>query len=238
MATLLSMLSNVAKAVGAQTPTAIISSTDQTAQRLHQAMLRECRFLVRRLPWSCLIREATISVVNGTESYALESDFQRIIDDTVWDQTNYWQMRGSLSGQEWQFQKRAILSQPVNRRRFRLKFNTTTKTRRFYVDPTPTGSATLVYEYVSLSYCQATGGGALKTEWSVDTDVPLFDDDLLELGTTWRYLQRRGLPYADDYQVYKDALRRAIVNDKPAAAVDLTANVRGAFVLPDGNFGA
>lgn len=236
MATLLSMLSNVAKAVGAHTPTAIIGSTDQTAQRLYQAMLRECRFLVRRLPWTCLIREATITTADGTASYPLESDFQRIIDDTAWDQTNYWQMRGSLSPQEWQFQKRAILAQPVNRRRYRIKYDTVSKAREVFIDPTPTSVATLSYEYVSLSYCQATGGGALKTEWSVDTDVPLFDDDLLELGTTWRYLKARGLPYADDQQEYQKALRRAIANDKPAAAVDLTRNVRGAFVLPDGNF--
>lgn len=237
MATLLLMLANVAKSVGAQTPTAIISSTDQTAQRMFEAMKRECAFLVRRFPWSALIREATITTVNGTASYALESDFQRIIDDTAWDRTNYWQMRGSLSPQEWQFQKSAILAQPVNRRRFRIKFNTTTKTRQVYIDPTPTGTATLVYEYVSLSFCQATGGGALKTAWSVDTDEPLFDDNLLELGVTWRYLKARGLPYADDKQEYQAALRRAITNDKPAAAVDLTRNVRGAFVLPDGNYG-
>ena len=236
MATLLSLCANVAKAVGAQTPTAIISSTDQTAQRMFQAIKQECNFLVRRFAWSALRREATITTVASTASYALESDFHRVVDDTAWDNNNHWQMGGSATAQEWQFFKRATATRPVTRRRFRLMWNPSTKTRQIFIDPTPSDVATLYYDYVSNQYCQATGGGALKAEWSVDTDVPLLDDDLIELGVKYRYLRARGLPHASEHQEYRAALLRAIGSDKPARTVDFSGSETRAFQLPDGNF--
>ena len=234
--TLLSICANVAKAVGAQTPTAIIGSSDQTAQRLFQAIKQECNFLVRRFNWSALRREATITTVASTASYALESDFHRILDDTAWDRTNHWSMGGSATAGEWQFFKSATATRPVTRRRFRLMWDPVSKAREVFIDPTPSDVATLVYEYVSNQYCQATGGGALKSEWSVDTDVPLLDDDLIELGVKYRYLRARGQPYADEHNDYRRALLVAIGNDRPARTVNLAGSETRAFQLPDGNF--
>jgi hypothetical protein len=234
--TLLSLVQNVADEVGAQRPTAVYNSSDQTAKRLFQACKKECEFLVRRYAWSALRREATISTVASTGDYALESDFHRMLDETVWDATEYWPMHGSLTPQQWQNVKRSTIARPVNRRRFRLMWDGTTKTRRIFIDPVPTSVATLYYEYVSNQFCQATGGGALRSAWAADTDVATLDENLIELGVKYRYLQARGLPYADQESDYRKALIRAIGNDRPVQGVDLGAQPSAMFQLPEGNF--
>ena len=234
--TLLSICQNVADEIGATRPTAVYGSTDQTAKRLFQACKKECEFLVRRYAWSALRREATIATVAAQADYALESDFHRMQGETMWDATEYWPMRGSVTPQQWQMIKRSTIARPVNRRRFRLMWDVTTKTRRIFIDPTPSSVATLYYEYVSNQFCQATGGGVLRSAWAADTDVAVLDENLIELGVKYRYLQARGLPYADQEMDYRKALIRAIENDRPAMNVDMGAQPSALFQLPEGNF--
>ena len=112
MATLLTIVTDAANMVGATAPTAVVGSSDATAKRMLALIKAECNFLVRRFPWSALRREATITTVNGTASYSLESDFHRMVDEAIWDATNYWPMKGSLTAQQWQFYKRATITQP------------------------------------------------------------------------------------------------------------------------------
>lgn len=235
--TLLSIIQDVADLVGAQRPSAVIGSSDQTARRMLAQIKLECALLVKRHHWSALIREATITTAAGTASYAVESDFDRILVDTAWDATNYWQMKGSLTPAQWQWAKRSQVAQPSNRRRFRVKWDSASLAREVFIDPTPSADdESLVYEYVSNNYCQATGGGALKSAWSVDTDVPLLPEMLLQLGLRWRYLNSRGLPYLEEKKEYNDELFRAIGADAPAPTVDLGSPPPPMFRLPDGNF--
>lgn len=235
--TLLQLCNNVADQVGVERPPAVIGSTNKTARRMLGLLTLECKLLTERHPWSALIREATITTANGTASYPVESDFDRIIDHTVWDATNYWEMRGSLTPAQWQRAKRSIAAQPTNRRRFRLKWDTVSKAREVFIDPTPTSADSLIYEYVSVNYCQATGGGALQSAWTADTDVPLLRDTLLLLGLVWRYRNSRGLPYAEEKNEYERAVMTAIDEDTPAQVVDLAGKSAFYANLPDGNYG-
>ena len=236
--TLLQLCENVADQVGVARPAAIVGSTDRTAKRMLGLLTLECKLLTERHAWSALNREATITTTNGTASYPVESDFDRIIDHTVWDATNYWEMRGSLTPAQWQRAKRSIAAQPTNRRRFRVKWDTVSKAREVFIDPTPTATGdSLVYEYVSINYCQATGGGALKSAWSVDTDVPLLRDTLVLLGLVWRYRNAVGLPYAEEKNEYEHAVASAIDADMPAQVVDLAQKQAYYANLTDGNYG-
>lgn len=236
MATLLSMAQNVCDDIAIQRPSSIYGSTNETARRLFQAITRTCRELVKRHHWSALIRESSITTVNGTASYALESDFDRFIDDTAWDATNYWQMRGSLTASEWQWAKRSIVATATNRRRYRIKWDTASSAREVFIDPTPSTADSLVIEYVSANYCKSSGG-TLQSAWAADTDIPLLDDELIELGAIWRILNKLGQPYAEEKQEYDMRVIRAIGQDAPARTLDM-AGVRMSDIpnLPDGNF--
>lgn len=235
--TLLSAIQDTCDEIGVPRPSAIISSSDQRARTLLALVKTTCNQLIKRHDWSALIREATITTVNGTASYSVESDFLRVIGDTAWDSTNYRKMRGSLTPQEWQYVKRAILASPALRKRFRVKWDTVSKAREVFIDPTPTSAETLVYEYGSTHFCQATGGGATKAALSVDSDVFLLDEELIKRDLKWRYLSSRGQPYAEEKQEAERAIITAIGHDAPAETVDL-ANRAPRFManLADGNW--
>lgn len=235
--TLLSMCTNVCDAIAIQRPSSIVGSTNETARRCLVHITRVCRELMKRHAWSALIREHAITTVNGTASYALPSDFDRYVDDTAWDATNYWQMRGSLSGSEWQWAKRSIVATATNRRRFRVKWDTDTGAREIFIDPTPSTADSLVIEYVSNNFC-ASSGGTGQDSWDADTDVPRLDDELIELGLTWRLLNSLGQPYAEEKQEYDLRVIKAIGQDAPARLLDM-AGIRMSDIpnLPDGNYG-
>ncbi len=92
------------------------------------------------------------SVTFGQGSYALPSDFDRIINDTEWSQSQMWPLLGPASPQTWAWFTQGIVAAPV-RSIFRIMGNDTTQ---FFVWPVPAGSQNgdlLTFEYFSLSWC-------------------------------------------------------------------------------------
>jgi len=235
--TLLSMCQNVCDAIAIQRPSTIIGSTNETARRCLIHIRRTCQDLVRRHTWSALVGEHSITTANGTASYALPGDFDRYIDDTAWDATNYWQMRGSLTPSEWQWAKRSIVATATNRRRFRVKWDASSSARRIFIDPTPTTADSLVLEYVSKYFCEDSGGDG-QADWAADDDVPRLEPELIELGLTYRLLNSLGQPYAEEKQEYDMRVVRAIGQDMPARVLDMSGTRMSDIPnLPDGNFG-
>lgn len=233
--TLLTIGQNVSDATGIERPSSIYGSSNETARRLLRLITASALSIVKRKAWSALIREHSITTVNGTASYALPDDFSRYVDDTAWDATNYWQMRGSLSPFEWQWAKRALVSVPVNRRRFRVKWDTSSSARRIFIDPTPTSADSLVLEYVSSQWCQSSGGTG-QSAWAADTDTSRLDEELITLDTIWRFLNALGMPYSEEKQEAESRILTAIGQDAPAEVVSLAGRPFTSFTLPDGNY--
>lgn len=91
-----------------------------------------------RFLWPKLIREHTITLVDGTADYALPNDFERFVPDTAWEQGHRWAMQGPIYAREWSARKSSnIASFP--RTRFKVEGWTDTQ---FSVDDTPTASET------------------------------------------------------------------------------------------------
>lgn len=155
----------------------------------------------------------------GQSDYALPSDYQRPIDNTMWDRSRYWAMRGPQSPQQWQKYKSSVIGQASVQRRFR--FRQEGGTLRFSVDPVPTdnGSA-LVFEYVSNAWCQSATGTA-QTSWLADTDVGVVDEYLLTLGLRWRMLRRFGLSYNEELSEYESEVGKAMAHDGGAAILSI-----------------
>lgn len=153
--------------------------------------------------------------------YSLPSDFQRPVDNTMWDRQRYWQMRGPLSPQQWQFYKSSIYSRATVQRRFRMMRLGSSPTYYFTIDPPPTdnGSA-LVFEYVSNAWCMSSIG-TLQTKWLADTDVGILDEYLLYLGTKWRFLERLGVAYDAALADYENQADKAVAHDGGAATLDI-----------------
>lgn len=186
MATLLSIVQAVANELGLPAVSSVATNNNTTERQMLALLNREGKALVKLNPWPKLINLATITTVASTYDYAVPSDFDRLIDQTVWDRTNHWEMIGPETPQMDRWRRERAVS--------------ATAPRKFYryiggymrVFPTPTVSdETLVYEYVSKNWCQ-TSAGVSKSEMTVDTDEPLIDDQLLTLGLKWRFLSAKG----------------------------------------------
>ena len=71
MATIKTLLQNVANSIGVAPPSAFVGSSDQTAARLLRAANRAGNYLRSAHNWRALTFEHTITTASGTTSYAL-----------------------------------------------------------------------------------------------------------------------------------------------------------------------
>lgn len=175
----------------------------------------------------------------GQSDYALPTDFQRVIDNTLWDRSRFWSMRGPQSPQQWQLYKSSVIGRASIQRRFR--FRQIDGAQMFSIDPVPTdnGSA-LVFEYVSNGWCFSQSG-TRQTMWEADTDTFALDTFIFKLGMTWRMMRRLGFSYQEERDEYDREVLKAMAKDGGQAILDLTPNdhltLIGPWNLPETGFG-
>jgi hypothetical protein len=184
-----------------------------------------------------------VSFFCGQVAYNLPSDIDHFITQTFWDRNFRWQLLGPLNAQEWQVLKSGI-SPTGPRRRFRIVGN------QFYIDPVPGFStsdngAIEAFEYYSNGWCQSAGGtsGTPQTQFLADTDNYCLDDETLTLGLIWRYRSAKGLPYAQEKEMYDNLVQRVQARDGAARNLPLNASSSGVRILnsqnvPDTGFGS
>lgn len=202
MATLLTIAQAVCDELGLDRPSAVASNSEPTIRQIYAYINREGRTLMKETVWPVLTTLGTISTVSGTSDYDYAADFDRLVDSTSWDRTNSWELIGPENPQT---------------DRWRRESTAATTTRRYFrhygsfvrINPTPTVNGdTLVYEYVSKFWCESAGGSGQET-MTADTDVPLLDAQLIELGTILRFRAARGFDAQEakfNYDNYKNLI--------------------------------
>jgi len=207
VANLLQICTLVAKDCGVLPPLSIIGNPDVTASGLLAQATRACRMLQADINWPILMREHTFTASNGVGEYDLPSDFDRFTDDTAWDRTAYWNMRGPLSPQEWQVSKSGLVQAAGLQKRWRIIRTAAAGAivNKFVLSPTPTDANALVFEYISNAWATSANGLVLRTDWEADTDIPLIDEDLIGLDMTWRMLKRLGKDYQREMKEADDS---------------------------------
>lgn len=224
----------------------------------------------------------------GQGSYALPTDFDRIINDTEWDQTNRWAAIGPNTPQDWAWMTQGIVAL-TPRRHYRIMGDGTSE---FFIWPIPMtdeNGQLLTFEYISsatilpkpwaastvyavnsiVSYggraYTTTGGGTSGsvppqvtrgsvsdggvtwtflsngyTQFAADTDITILPQNIVELGTVWRWKRANGLPYTDDRQTWEDAVGRLMTRQGGAPTLNLSRRVYNPLIGPwqvqDGNF--
>jgi hypothetical protein len=178
--------------------------------------------------------------VLGQSDYTLPTDFRSPVDNTLWDRSRFWSMRGPQSPQQWQLYKSSVIGRASIQRRFR--FRQINGVMVFSIDPVPTDNGSqLVFEYVSNGWCQSSGG-TRQTLWQADTDTGLLDEYLIKLGLKWRVLRRKGMSYSEELDEYEREVSKAMSKDGAAAMLNLTPNDQlsliGPYNLPETGFGS
>lgn len=218
---LLTIAQNVAEQIPISRPSSVINNNTREVKLLLACIQKSGESLSRRPEqgWVVQQKEHTFSTADGTAAYSLPSDYRFLINDTLWDRSNFWELRGAKSPREWQQYKSSVLGNIDGfRRRFRIKG--TDGTKEFYIDPTPSEVATLVFEYVTDTWCQSSGGTA-QTKFEADTDVSILDEWLIELGALWRYLHRSGFGYEEEFNEAEREISAAIARDGGAECLTI-----------------
>ena len=233
--TLLSIAREAAEYVGIGEPATIIGALDEDGRRIRAAAQAAGRHLARR-NWPELQTEHTFTTVNGTESYALPTDYKRLISDTIWDRTNYWSLRGGTTPVEWQIRRSALIATASLRKRFRIK--ALAGVRRFFIDPIPTTADDLVFEYISCNWCQSSGGTG-QDMWKADTDTGIVSEDLILLEIKWRLLSRLGEEYFEEKDESERAIEHAFASSMGYGKISMSSDPAtiAAVNVPESGFG-
>ena len=227
--TLISLIEDVADEVGVERPSSVVGNSDSGARQFLALANRAGKDLAKECDWVVLQRLHSFTTVASTAEYALPSDYDHIIVNTVWDRSEITPMSGPISPQEWQEIKSGLVGNGLYYKRYRVLRSTSAITKKFVVDPTPSTSGdTLVFEYVSNGWVADTGGSTLDDKFTADNDQTLLDRDLLIMGVIWRYLRANGLEYTTALSEYNQRLDQEKARDRPAQVLDVTGrrNIR------------
>ena len=233
--TLLSICQNVADFTGFERPVTVIDNTDPIARQLLALAQREGKQLMRVADWAVLKKEHTFSTSNGTAAYALPSDFDRLVLETSYNRSDNDILTGPISSSEYQLVNHGMATTGTTEK-FRLK--AASNALKFELDPTPSSTQTIGFEYVSTQFCQSSGGSG-QAVWTADTDTGILDETTMEMGITWRFKAAHGLEYGEDYKQYQLEVRQAVARNGSSPVLQLD-DARKLIIGPyqsDGNYG-
>jgi hypothetical protein len=204
---LLTCVQQAADRLGIVRPSSVIGSSDQQVRQLLGLAQQEGKELARRHPWQAIIKEKTITATaSETQSGAIPSDFDRIINGTFFNRTKTRRVEGPMTAQEWQNYKSSVTTVLFDA--FRIRGSA------MLLAPTPTLSDSYAYEYVSLWWCTTAAGTApTQSEWTADDDVGSLSEELMTLGIVWRFLKAKGLDYSEPFRSYEMQVGLAMSRD-------------------------
>lgn len=189
-----------------EVPDSFVGNRNQTASLALAVARREGKLLAQwQDTWQVITYEETISLQDGVDKYALPAGYRSLVQNTWWDRTQNKPLIGPMSPQSWQRLKSSEIEQVFDRS-FRLLQNW------FLVHPVPTASEVgniLAYEWVSENWIRPQENVASqdnsgdRSEFTKDTDYPLFDHDLMTQGVKWRILKFMGLDYEEEANEYE-----------------------------------
>lgn len=211
--TVLSLVQQAAGELGLTQPSgSLYSSTDPLVQQFAALANAEGEDLSRRHQWTALTKQASFTTVaQQLQTSFLPSDIDRFVTDSMWNTSIARKVYGPMTPQEFEQYQAFPIYTSINPAA--IIYSAGATGRQFYLQPAPAAGQTIQYFYVMNTWAQATGGGALKTAFSADTDVALIPERLITLGIKWRFKQAKGFDYAQDFNLYNQQAEQFIARD-------------------------
>ena len=198
--TLLSIAQDILRETkSASIPASIIGNSQASAVQILVALRKAIVDVSRADDWEELQKEHNFNSVASTEGYNLPSDFDRITDNTFWNDSRFRRVLGPETPQEWSRLKKSTITGATTNNLFIIRVGQT------LLFPVPATIETYPYNYIT-DLIVDSGGGVGKTGWQADTDVPNVDAYTVQLNATWRLLKMQGKPYAEEQRDYELAL--------------------------------
>lgn len=220
---LLSLVQDACEDLGINSPASVVGNTsDQIIQMLSIAN-REGRDLAKRYAWSQLMKNTTWTLALAEDQGLLNSavvtagDFDSILPETMFNRTKTQPIVENTNQTEWETRQAYGLQGVWTRYKI--------QGGKLYLYPAPAAADTGAFAYKSTHWCESSGGTGQKV-WTADTDVGRLDEDLMSLGIVWRWLKRKGLDYAEDFNTYEKRVLEKMGRDGQKARLNLGNNNR------------
>ena len=231
---LLTMIQGITPRLGIPKPLLIVGATDDQTLQLLALANEEGKELAKRGQWQALTNSQTFTTVATESQGALVSltknYFDYIINETFWNRTQRRPVFGPLTSQQWEHLKASNIQGPWTQ--YTIRQDT------MYFLPIPPAGQTCAFQWMSKGWVY--DNATYYTSWQADTNTSLLDEDLMAQGIVWRWLQRKGLEYAEDFNKYERLVADALTRDggKPRLSLggDAGMNVYPGIVVPSGNW--
>lgn len=205
----LALLQQTAASIGIPTPSAYNSNA-----KLLQCLTDISKEMRSRRIFPQQKRTKTITLSVSDTSAALPTDFYSGLPNTQFNQTNRWQLVGPMGDDEWNYRLYGPggNSNRVHYRVFGPNLDQYSSAKMMKLDPTISATTVISYDYITRNLFYPSGWTPSETVYetaTADTDIPMFDDDLLQEGTVYLYRERRGLDFTELKQQFYKNLEKA-----------------------------
>lgn len=204
---------------------------DQLVELLNEVGLD----LVNRFTWQVTKRRRTWTSVAGEDQGAIESLFgsnlENIVSLTIWDETNKLPLIGPLSDVQWQEGKAGLGARPLYEYRF--------ENNRFLVLPDMPAGLSLSAIVRTRVWVIAADGVTEKATINATDDSVLLDKELLVLGLRMKWLEVKGLPYAEVMRAFEVRAANLAGKDATGRVLSMSADafaVRPGIFVPAGSW--
>lgn len=204
----------------------LIGNTDQNARKILTSIkdgLDNDVFVDR--DWETLQIEGAITLLGGgVAEYALPVDYNRIVNDTIWDDTNSRPVRGPIDVREWQEFNKGFAQLAGLELVCRIQRSTTStnKVMTFYPD---TSAADISFWYISDKPVVSSSGTA-QTEILKDDDEFIVPAKAVRAAAKWRLLRSLGMSFDDERIEYASVLDDLASNDSGGKKIITTRSRR------------
>ena len=184
-------------------PAVIIGNNDDVAKQILQAVKNSITELSRGYQWQELQKEYTFTSVISQANYSLPSDFDRLVNDTFWNQDQHRALIGATTAETWRILKDSATLGVGDEEFYRSRNN------EIVIHQTPTVAENYVFEYITKNIVTSSTNTP-QTGFLADTDIPVIDEYIVKLDTTWRWLKNNGRAYAEEKITAEKAIAERI----------------------------
>lgn len=184
-------------------PAVIIGNNDDVAKQILQAVKNSIIELSRGYQWQELQKEYTFASVISQANYSLPSDFDRLVNDTFWNQDQHRALIGATTAEIWRILKDSATLGVGVEEFYRIRNN------EIVIHDTPTVVENYIFEYITKNIVKSSANTP-QTSFLADTDIPVIDEYIVKLDTTWRWLKNNGRAYAEEKITAEKAIAERI----------------------------
>lgn len=166
--------------------------------------------------------QGDIRTITGT-------DFNFIVNETMWNRTQRRPVFGPKSPAEWQQLKAQFMQGPWIQ--YMLRGN------QLLMLPAPSPGFAIYFEWISKFWCSNAALTQGQISMLFDTDVSNLDERLNTLGAIWRWKKANKLDYSEDFETYEKAVQDAIGRDGSKGRLNLAGaqtDIYPGVVVPAG----